>query len=83
MDQDVTAGKLKVFVSYSRKDVQFADQLVQLLEDRGYAVMIDRHDIDAADKWKSRLGNLIFSCDKVVFILDAAFGGVSHLRMGS
>lgn len=61
--------KLKVFVSYSRTDSAFADQLVLLLEDRGFEAIIDRHDIGPAEEWKKRLGELIFSCDKVVFVL--------------
>ena len=65
------AGKMKVFVSYSRDDVAFADQLILALEDRGYEPILDRHDIDAAENWKARLGGLILSCDAVVFVLTA------------
>ena len=61
--------KLKVFVSYSRADVAFADQLVLALEDKGFDAILDRHDIDAAEEWKTRLGDLILSCDTVVFVL--------------
>ena len=66
-----TAGnKLKVFVSYSRRDVDFADQLVHVLADRGFEVVIDRKDIDAAERWKERLGQLILQSDIVVFVLS-------------
>ena len=66
-----TAGnKLKVFVSYSRRDVDFADQLVTVLADRGFEVVIDRKDIDAAERWKERLGQLILQSDIVVFVLS-------------
>ena len=61
--------KLKVFVSYSRADVAFADQLVLDLEQRGFEAILDRHNIDAAEAWKTRLGDLILSCDTVVFVL--------------
>ncbi len=40
--------RLKVFVSYSRIDLDFADQLVFALEDKGFDALVDRHDIDAA-----------------------------------
>ncbi|MEM1151954.1 MAG: toll/interleukin-1 receptor domain-containing protein, partial [Pseudomonadota bacterium] len=69
------AEKLKVFVSYSRADVAFADQLVAMLADAGFDPIIDRHDIDPAEKWKTRLGDLIFTCDKVVFILTETSAG--------
>ncbi len=62
--------RLKVFVSYSRADIAFADQLMLALEDKGFEPLLDRHDIDAAEKWKDRLGALIFSCDTVVFVLS-------------
>lgn len=63
------AGRLKVFVSYSRADLDFADQIVLALKDRGFEPLMDRHSIDAAEKWKDRLGALLLSCDTVVFIL--------------
>jgi WD40 repeat protein len=64
------AGRqLKVFVSYSRADIDFADQLVLALEDKGFDPILDRHDIDSGEKWKERLGALIFSSDTVVFVL--------------
>lgn len=62
--------RLKVFVSYSRSDIDFADQLVLALADKGFEPLLDRHDIDAAEKWKDRLGALITSCDTVAFVLS-------------
>ncbi|ANP47791.1 TIR domain-containing protein [Candidatus Viadribacter manganicus] len=67
--------RLKVFVSYSRTDLDFADQLVLALEDKGFEALVDRHDIDAAEKWKDRLGTLIASCDTVVFVLSEKSAG--------
>src|SRR5689334_3002952 len=63
------AGRMKVFVSYSRDDVAFADQLSVALEDRGFEPILDRHNIDAAENWRERLGALILSCDAVAFVL--------------
>ena len=40
--------KLKVFISYSRKDsAEFADELLAGLEYGGFAPFLDRHDIAA------------------------------------
>src|SRR5262245_6838560 len=39
------ARKLKVFVSYSRRDIEFADRIVEALQDRGLEVLIDRRDL--------------------------------------
>jgi WD40 repeat protein len=63
------ATSLKVFVSYSRADVAFADQLVLALEDKGFAAILDRHDISGAENWRERLGKLILSADAVAFVL--------------
>ena len=63
------AKPLKVFVSYSRTDVAFADQLVLALEDKGFEAILDRHDISGAENWRERLGKLILSGDAVTFVL--------------
>ncbi len=65
------AKSLKVFVSYSRADVGFADQLVLALEDKGFDPILDRHDISGAENWRERLGKLILSADAVAFVLTA------------
>ena len=63
------AKSLKVFVSYSRTDVDFADQLVLALEDKGFEAILDRHDMSGGENWRERLGKLILSADAVAFIL--------------
>ena len=63
--------KLKVFISYSRKDsAAFADELVLGLEDRGFAPFLDRHDIKPGELWDARLGALIEQSDTVVFVIS-------------
>lgn len=61
--------RLKVFISYSRADVAFSDELELALRDKGYEPLIDRHGIDAGEQWKARLGELILAGDSVVFVL--------------
>src|SRR5262245_15240427 len=63
--------KLKVFISYSRKDsAEFVDDLVVGLEDRGFAPILDRHDIKPGEPWEARLGGLIEESDTVVFVVS-------------
>src|SRR5580704_9710411 len=65
------AEKLKVFISYSRRDSsEFADELVAGLELAGFAPFLDRHDIAAGEKWEERLGGLIEQADTVVFVIS-------------
>jgi TIR domain len=63
--------KLKVFISYSRKDsAAFADELVAGLENGGFAPFLDRHDMVAGEDWEARLGGLIAQSDTVVFVVS-------------
>jgi hypothetical protein len=66
-----TGEKLKVFISYSRKDsAAFADELAAGLEYGGFAPFLDRHDIAAGEEWEARLSGLIEQSDTVVFIVS-------------
>ncbi len=65
-------GKLQVFISYSRDDLTFADQLDEGLRACGFATMIDRHGISGGEDWKHRLGNLIRDADTIVFVLSSS-----------
>src|SRR5271165_4163547 len=64
------ASKLNVFISYSRDDLAFADQLDAALRLTGFGTSIDRHGISAGEDWPKRLGNLIRDADTIVFVLS-------------
>ena len=66
----IADDKLKVFISYSRRDLDFADQLVAVLEWLRFQPIIDRKGIHGAEKWEERLGQLILESDSVVFVLS-------------
>src|SRR5215467_4228834 len=71
MSEPGISEKLKVFVSYSRRDAaEFADELVAGLELAGFAPFLDRHDISAGEDWEARLGGLIAQSDTVVFVVS-------------
>src|SRR5208283_3858281 len=61
---------LNVFISYSRPDMAFVDELVTGLEFAGAVVTIDRHSIREGEDWKVRLNGLIAAADTVVFVLS-------------
>jgi TIR domain-containing protein len=63
-------GKLRVFISYSRDDLDFADQLDIALRLLGFETSLDRHAISGGEEWRKRLGNLIREADTVVFVLS-------------
>ena len=62
--------KSKVFISYSRKDMAFADKLEAALNARDFEVLIDRQEIYAFEDWWKRIEALIGSADTVVFALS-------------
>jgi formylglycine-generating enzyme required for sulfatase activity len=71
MAEAAAGEKLKVFVSYSRRDSSdFVEELVAGLELAGFAPFLDRHDIAAGEDWEARLGGLIQEADTVVFVIS-------------
>ena len=62
--------KTRVFISYSRKDMAFADSLEAALKARSFEVLIDRQEIYAFEDWWKRIEALIGGADTVVFILS-------------
>src|SRR5436190_242245 len=63
--------KLKVFISYSRRDsTEFAEELLALLEVAGFAPFLDRRDVKPGEEWERRLGGLIEQSDTVVFVVS-------------
>jgi tetratricopeptide (TPR) repeat protein len=74
--------KAKVFISYSRKDIVFADRLDAALKARGFEPLIDRTDIYAFEEWWKRVEDLITRADTVVFVLspDAVRPGSVSLK---
>jgi formylglycine-generating enzyme required for sulfatase activity len=62
--------KAKVFISYSRKDMAFADRLEVALDARGFEPLIDRTEIYAFEDWWKRIEALIARADTVVFVLS-------------
>jgi hypothetical protein len=63
-------SSLTVFISYSRDDLDFADQLDAALQLHKYNITIDRHGISGGEDWKKRLGGLVRDADTVVFVLS-------------
>jgi tetratricopeptide (TPR) repeat protein len=62
--------KAKVFISYSRKDVAFADRMEAALKARGFEPLIDRSEIYAFEDWWKRIQDLIASADTFVFVIS-------------
>ena len=55
--------KLKVFISYSRKDSDFAGDLLTGLQACGFEPYLDKRDIAPGEPWEERLARLIQSAE--------------------
>ena len=64
------APTARIFISYSRKDMAFADRLEAALKARGFEPLIDRTEIYAFEDWWKRIEALIARADTVVFVLS-------------
>ena len=62
--------KARIFISYSRKDMTFADRLDAALKARGFDPLIDRTEIYVFEDWWQRIQNLIIQADTVIFVLS-------------
>src|ERR1700726_2773399 len=65
-----TAPRARIFISYSRKDMPFADRLDAALKARDFEPLIDRTEIYAFEDWWKRIEALIGKADTVVFVLS-------------
>ena len=70
VDRSKEASRLGVFISYSRNDISFADQLDGALGLLGFATVLDRREIGGGEDWKGRLGALMRDTDTVVFVMS-------------
>jgi TIR domain-containing protein len=60
----------RVFISYSRKDMAFAERLEAALKARGIEPLIDRSEIYAFEDWWKRIQALIAQADTIVMVLS-------------
>jgi TIR domain/YARHG domain len=70
LSQAVENKKLKAFISYSRRDLDFAQRVVMALENRGLAPRIDTRDLPTLEDWRRELAGFIREADAVVFIVS-------------
>ena len=60
----------RIFISYSRKDLDFVERLDAALRARQIEPLIDRSDIQAFEPWWARIEALIVQADTIVFVLS-------------
>ena len=78
-----TQPSIKVFVSYSRADLAFADKLVAALEAHDIEVRIDRRDLPFAREWQEELVEMVRWADTVLFIISPDCDRLEMVRVGT
>jgi TolB-like protein len=61
-----------IFISYSRKDSEQAEQLAELLASAGLSCWIDKEGIDLATSWSKEIVQAIDQCQAFVVLLSIA-----------
>jgi formylglycine-generating enzyme required for sulfatase activity len=69
-DAKSSESRAKIFISYSRKDLEFVDRLEIALKARGFEPLIDRTEIYAFEDWWRRIEGLIGKADTIIFVLS-------------
>src|SRR5580692_4134604 len=59
-----------IFISYSSKDKEKADQLSELLASAGLSVWIDQIGLDVASSWSSEIVEAINNCKAFIVLLS-------------
>lgn len=60
----------RVFISYSRRDLEMAEALRERLIAEGLDAFLDTHDIVKGEPWRDRLRTLIARADVVLFLIS-------------
>src|SRR5688572_20744097 len=62
----------KVFIHYSRRDLNFALDLAAELTKRGFVTLTDRRDVSlgSSEEWISRLDYPVREADAIVFVIS-------------
>lgn len=60
----------KVFISYSRKDIQFVQMFAQTLMSNGVEVWWDLSSLQGGDNWTNEIPKAIENCDSCIVVLS-------------
>jgi WD40 repeat protein len=69
------SDRVRVFVSYARKNADFVDRLDQELRSRSIQTLIDREQIALSEAWWARVTDLIGQAHCILFVLSPEWLG--------
>lgn len=59
-----------IFISYSRKDIVYAEKLINALRREGFNPWVDMEGLGAGTQWLRRLQKQIVNCDAYILIMS-------------
>jgi hypothetical protein len=59
-----------IFISYSKKDVGYAEKLINALRREGFNPWFDVEGLGAGTHWQNRLQKQIYTCDAYILIMS-------------
>jgi len=60
----------QIFISYSRMDREFVDELIGQVENHGFDVWVDRKDIGGGKEWRAAISQAISECSFFMLVLS-------------
>ncbi|MCI0608220.1 MAG: toll/interleukin-1 receptor domain-containing protein [Anaerolineae bacterium] len=59
-----------IFISYSKKDIVYAEKLINALRREGFNPWVDIEGLGAGTSWQTRLQKQIYTCDAYILIMS-------------
>ncbi len=59
-----------LFISYSRKNTEHANELAETLRQSGHSVWMDQHKIEGASNWSQEIAEAIFGCSVFIILIS-------------
>lgn len=69
-----------VFISYSRRDLEFVSRLHKYLTGKGISAWFDQSDIEAGDQWRETIVNGIMACQVFLLVLSPDSAASPNVR---
>lgn len=70
-----------IFISYSRRDLEFVTRLANDLDEKVAGVWFDKSDIQAGQKWRDEILNGIAGCKAAVLVLSPDSAASKYVQM--
>ena len=70
----------QVFISYSRRDLEIVNHLVERMQRAGIHIWIDREEIKAGKLWRTQIVQSIDTCDAFILMLSSSAAASENVR---